>query len=169
MPYALTLPQHEARLAFLAVLYHLARPGSEIDRDTLTVIQHGLAEVMPQLEEQIDANSARLELSAYQLSRLSEAMLGAINELKAYPMLDTMSGGSRRTRSTAAGFDEALRRLFPPVALDANYATRLAEDMVMLWRRMESAVSQAETEMDTQRRRAQEATRRKGFWPFGRR
>jgi hypothetical protein len=25
MSYALTLPQHEARLAFLAVLYHLAR------------------------------------------------------------------------------------------------------------------------------------------------
>ena len=38
MPYALTLPQHEARLAFLAVLYHLARPGSEIDRETLTVV-----------------------------------------------------------------------------------------------------------------------------------
>jgi len=35
VPYALTLPQHEARLAFLAVLYHLARPGSEIDRETL--------------------------------------------------------------------------------------------------------------------------------------
>jgi DNA invertase Pin-like site-specific DNA recombinase len=63
-----------------------------------------------------------------------------------------------------------MRRLFPPAALDANYATRLAEDMLMLWRRMESAVSQAETELDTQRRRAQEATRRKGFpWPFGRR
>ena len=168
MPYALTLPQHEARLAFLAVLYHLARPGSEIDRDTLTVVQHGLAEVLSQLEEQIQANAARLELSAYQLNRLSEAMLGAINELKAYPMLDAMSGGSRRPRSTAAGFDEALRRLFPPAALDANYATRLAEDMLMLWRRMESAVSQAETELDAQRR-AQEASRRKGFWPFGRR
>ena len=169
MPYALTLPQHEARLAFLAVIYHLARPGSEIDRDTLTVIEHGLAEVMPQLEEQINANSARLELSAYQLSRLGEAMLGAINELKAYPMLDTMSGGSSRPRSAAAGFDEAMRRLFPPSALDANYATRLAEDMLMLLRRMESGVSQAETAMDTERRRAKEATRRKGFWPFGRR
>ena len=168
MPYALTLPQHEARLAFLAVLYHLARPGSEIDRDTLAVVQHGLAEIVPQLEEQIEANSARLELSAYQVSRLSEAMLGAINELKAYPMMDAMSAGSSRPRSAAAGFDEAMRRLFPPSALDANYATRLAEDMVMLWRRMESAVSQAETELDTQRRRAQE-TRRKGFWPFGRR
>jgi len=169
MPYALTLPQHEARLAFLAVLHHLARPGSEIDRDTLTVIEHGLAEVMPQLEEQINANSARLELSAYQLSRLGEAMMGAINELKAYPLLDTMSGGSSRPRSAAAGFDEAMRRLFPPSALDPNYATRLAEDMLMLWRRMEGGVSQAETEMDTQQRRAKEATRRKGFWPFGRR
>ena len=169
MPYALTLPQHEARLAFLAVLYHVARPGSEIDRDTLTVVQHGLAEVVPQLEEQIDANSARLELSAYQLTRLGEAMLGAINELKSYPMMDTMSGGSSRPRSAAAGFDEAMRRLFPPAALDANYATRLAEDMLMLWRRMESAFSQAETAMDTERRRAQEATRHKGFWPFGHR
>jgi hypothetical protein len=168
VPYALTLPQHEARLAFLAVLYHLARPGSEIDRETLTVMQHGLAEVVPQLEEQIEANSVRLEMSAYQLSRLSEAMLGAINELKAYPMMDAMSGGSTRPRSTAAGFDEAMRRLFPPAALDANYATRLAEDMLVLWRRMDSAVGQAEAELDAQRR-AQEASRRKGFWPFGRR
>jgi hypothetical protein len=39
MPYALTLPQHEARLAFLAVLHHLARPGSEIDRETLSGVQ----------------------------------------------------------------------------------------------------------------------------------
>lgn len=168
MPYSLTLPQHEARLAFLAVLYHLARPGSEIDRDTLTVVQHGLTEIVPQLEEQIEANSARLELSAYQLTRLSEAMLGAINELKAYPMMDAMSADSQRPRSTAAGFDEAMRRLFPRAALDANYATRLAEDMLMLWRRLESGVSQAQRELDTQRR-TQEATRRKGFWPFGRR
>jgi hypothetical protein len=83
-------------------------------------------------------------------------------------MMDAMSSGSTRPRSTAAGFDEAMRRLFPPAALDANYATRLAEDTLMLWRRMESAVSQAETELDAQRR-AQEASRRKGFWPFGRR
>jgi hypothetical protein len=94
-------------------------------------------------------------------------MLGAINELKAYPMMDAMSGGSGRSRSVAAGFDEAMRRLFPPAALDASYATRLAEDMLMLWRRMESTVSQAETELDTQRRAKE--TRRKGFWPFGRR
>jgi hypothetical protein len=39
MPHALTLPQHEARLAFLAVLYHLARLGCEIDRETLTVVR----------------------------------------------------------------------------------------------------------------------------------
>jgi hypothetical protein len=167
MPYALTLPQHEARLAFLAVLYHLARPGSEIDRETLTVMQHGLAEVMPQLEEQINADSVRLELSAHQLSRLSEAMLGAINELKSYPMMDAVSGGSGRPRSVASGFDEAMRRLFPPAALNADHATRLAEDMLMLWRRMENGVGQAEAELDAQRRAKE--TRRKGFWPFGRR
>jgi hypothetical protein len=33
MPYARTMPQHEACLAFLAVLYHLARLGCEIDRE----------------------------------------------------------------------------------------------------------------------------------------
>jgi len=168
MPYALTLPQHEARLACLAVLYHLAQPGSEIDRDTLTVVQHGLAEVVRQFEEQIAANSVRLALSAYQLNRLGEAMLGAINELKAYPMMDAMVSGSSRPRSTAAGFDEALRRLFPQTALDANYATRLAQDTLMLWRRMESGIRQAEAELDAQKR-AQEAARHKGLWPFGRR
>ena len=30
MRFSLTLPQHQARLLYLAVVYHLARPGSEV-------------------------------------------------------------------------------------------------------------------------------------------
>ena len=33
--FSLRLPNHQARLVALAVFYHLARPGSEIDPDTL--------------------------------------------------------------------------------------------------------------------------------------
>jgi hypothetical protein len=39
--------------------------------------------------------------------------------------------------------------------------------MLMLWRRLENGVRKAETELDAQRRAKE--TRRKGFWPFGRR
>ena len=62
--FSLRLPQRQARLIALAVHYHLARPGSELDRETLREYEHGLAEVAAALEPQLDAESATLELSS---------------------------------------------------------------------------------------------------------
>jgi hypothetical protein len=42
--FSLRLPQRQARLVALAVAYHLARPGSELDRDTMREYEHGLAD-----------------------------------------------------------------------------------------------------------------------------
>jgi hypothetical protein len=137
--FALRLPNHQARLVALAISYHLARPGSEINPDTLSEYEHGLAEVLPAIDSQLDADSATIEITPLQAVLLSGAFSAVISELKMYSTLDTMAGASNRPRSTAPGFDDRLRTLFPEVAGDPAYASRLAEDMTLLRRQVPSA------------------------------
>ncbi len=166
--FALRLPNHQARLVALAVSYHLARPGSEIDHETLSEYEHGLAEVLPLIEEQLETDSAALELTALQTMLLSGAFSAVISELKMYSTLDTMAGDSRRPRSTAPGFDDRLRTLFPEVSGDPGYASRLAEDMTLLRRQIPSARAREIIEED--RRIAQEMARSgRKAWQFWKR
>jgi hypothetical protein len=127
----LQLPNLDARLAYLAVQYHLSRPGSELDAETKLPAEHGLAEVARELEPQLSRAVVVFEISAEQQRRLVEAAAGAMNELKSYPLL-AASG-----RSAAPAFHEALRRLFPDVAADPDEATSLAGHMLSLRRRLE--------------------------------
>src|SRR5947209_6358620 len=134
--FRLTLPNHQARLVTLALSYHLARPGSELDPDTLTEYQHGLRELLPELDSQLDAESATVELNPRQAVLLATALSSVISELKMYSVFDTMSGATNRPRSTATGFDDRLRSLFPEVGGDPSLASQLAEDMTMLRREL---------------------------------
>lgn len=127
MAVTLTLGQEDAALLYLAIAYHLARPGSELDAETKQPVEHGLAETSRKLRPLLRQATATIELNDFQLSRLHSAILGAVNELKVYPMLETRP---------AAGFAEALRKLFPTVADDPNEALALAERLVMLRRRL---------------------------------
>jgi len=166
--FALRLPNHQARLVALAVAYHLARPGAEIDPETLSEYRHGLAEVLPEIEAQIEADAVALELNPLQTVLLSTAFSSVISELKMYSTLDMMAGASSRPRSTATGFDDRLRALFPEVAGDASYASRLAEDMTMLRRQVPSA--RAREILEEERQAALEAAKaRRGRWQFWRR
>jgi hypothetical protein len=144
MAVELRLPPNEAKLVFLAVAYHLARPGSELDPETKLPVQHGLAEVSSALQPQLRQAAASVTLSAHQLERLDSAILGAINELKVYPMLEPRppeEGGGRR--STVPGFDRTLRHLFPAVEEDPDGATALIEPLMTLKRRLDAALRQA--------------------------
>ncbi len=163
----LNLPQHQARLITLAVAYHLSRPGSEIDPDTLTEYSHGLREILPVLDSQLEAEAAALEVSPLQAVLLSTALSSVISELKMYSVFDTMSGASARPRSTAPGFDDRLRSLFPEVGGNPAYASQLAEDMTMLRRELPSA--RAREIIGDERRAVQEARARKKWWQFWRR
>ncbi|MBI1885790.1 MAG: hypothetical protein HYS09_05700 [Chloroflexi bacterium] len=167
--FALRLPQHQARLLYLAIAYHLARPGSEVDPDTLAEYEHGLAEVKLALEPQLGAESAAVELTPFQLSRLESAMLSVINELHMYPVLDSMAGASPRRRSIAPGFDETLTGLFPQLGEDRNYASQLAEDMMMVRRQLAGTVKKAQETLAEERRQAEAARRRKKPWQFWKR
>jgi hypothetical protein len=163
----LHLPQHQTRLALLAVAYHLSRPGSEIDPDTLSDYEHGLREILPMLDSQLEAEAATLEVTPLQAVLLSTACSSVISELKMYSVFDTMSGASRRPRSTATGFDDRLRTLFPQIDGDAAYASQLAEDMTMMRRELPSA--RALEMIQEQRRAANEARAAKKRWQFWKR
>ncbi len=161
----LALPRQQARLVALAVHYHLARPGAEIDPGTLAEYAHGLAEVAPVLDPQLDAESASLDITPLQATLLSTALSSVISELKMYSTFDTLSGASGRPRSTASGFDDRLRALFPEVIGDPAYASHLAEEMTMLRRQLPTA--RARELLAEERRAAREAARsRRKPWQF---
>ena len=166
--FALRLPNHQARLLALAVSYHLARPGAEIDPDTMSAYRHGLADVLPEIEEQLPGDAIAMELSPLQAVLLSTAFSSVISELKMYSTLDTMAGASRRPRSTSPGFDDRLRTLFPEIAGDSAYASRLAEDMTMLRRQIPSG--RAREIVEEERQMAIEAAKaRRRRWQFWKR
>ena len=164
--FSLRLPQRQARLVALAVAYHLARPGSELDRVTLQEYEHGLAEVPAALEPQLDTESATLELSSLQVTLLATAMSSVVSELKMYSVFDTMAGESERPRSTAPGFDERLRALFPEVAAEPAAADALAGQMTMLRRGLPLARAREliEDEQRLAEERARAGKRRWRFW-----
>jgi len=147
MAVELRLPPNEAKLVFLAVAYHLARPGSELDPETKLPVEHGLAEVSSALQPQLRQAVASITLTAHQTERLGSGILGAINELKVYPMLEPRppeEGGGRR--SAIPGFDRTLRHLFPAVEDDPDEATALIEPFMALKRRLDSALRRAKDE-----------------------
>jgi hypothetical protein len=161
----LQLRQEDAKLVFLAVAYHLGRPGSELDPITKQPVEHGLAEVARELQPQLRLAATRIQLNENQLKRLLSGMLGSITELKAYPMLELRvdgDGGGRR--SSVAGFDRSLRHLFPEIEEDAENALEIAERMLMLKRRMDEKMAQQPPEESDGR----SASRKRGWWPFGR-
>ncbi len=135
----LQLPNTDARLTYLAIQYHLARPGSELDRESGRPAKSGLSSVATALEPQLDKAVAELELSSGQRERLDSAMGGSINALKTSPLLD--AGG----RGTIPAFAETLRRLFPEAAEDPEEALSLAGHMLQLRRRL---AAQAQPEAD---------------------
>ena len=166
--FSLRLPQHQTRLVALAVSYHLSRPGSELDPETLAAYVEGLTDVHPILEEQLDIDAASLELTALQVTLLSSAMSSVISELKTYSLVDTMSGSSERPRSAAPGFDERLRNLFPEVASYPAHTQLLAEDLMML--RRELPLKRAKEVLDEQQASVEaKAKSKKRWWRFWRR
>ena len=156
----LQLAPLDAKLIYLALQYHLARPGAELDPESKQPLAHGLAEVAQTLEPQLHRAVATVELSEYQRQRLLSAIAGTMNELKTYPLLDAVPperGGGRRT--TVPGFDAVLRRLFPEVDDEPDEAPQLAGHFMSLRRRLEDAAAAAAEEEAS-------ATARPPWWRF---
>ncbi len=163
--FALRLPPRPARLVALAVAYHLARPGSELDRDTMREYEHGLAEAPHTLDPQLDAQEATVELDPRQVTLLSAALSSTVNELKTYALLDTPPGG--RPRSAAPAFDNKLRSLFPNVATDPPAALDLAGEAAIIRRQL--PLARARELLEEQRIADQKPRARKKPWQFWKR
>lgn len=127
------LSNADARLAFLALQYHLARPGSELDPETRQPAEHGLAEVAQAIEPQLALAVSTIDLGPQQHQRLDSAIAGTINELKSYQLLK--GGGG----APASGFTETLHRLYPDVDRDPEEAVQLAGHLLALRRRLARA------------------------------
>ena len=160
--FALRLPQRQARLVALAVAYHLARPGSELDHESMQEYEHGLAELPEVLEPQLEADAATLEVQPFQVILLATALSSVVNELKMYSVFDTMAGGSGRPRSTAPGYDDRLRSLFPEVAADPSAASDLAGEATVLRRQL--PLARAREALEKRRAAQQKERARKKPW-----
>ena len=160
----LHLRADEARLIFLAIAYHLGRPGSELDPMTKQPVAHGLAEVASEMQPQLRMASATIHLNNDQLTRLLSGMLGSITELKAYPMLELRPDDEGGRRSSVPGFDRSLRHLFPAVEEDIDNAMDIAEHMLMLKRRFDERLADLPPEVPGSA--SKERSRR--WWPFRR-
>lgn len=158
------LQQEDARLVFLAVAYHLGRPGSELDPFTKQPVEHGLAEVAAALQPQLRGDEASITVNQDQAKRLMSGMLGTISELKSYPMLELREDANGR-RSTVPGFDRTLKHLFPEVEEDAFVTTEVAEGMLRLRRRLEGELATLLAEAEQQS--APPSKSKPGWWPFG--
>ena len=158
------LQQENARLVFLAVAYHLGRPGSELDPLTKQPVEHGLAKVAADLQPQLGLDSASISVNQDQAKRLLSGMLGTISELKSYPMLGLRAGPDGR-RSSVPGFDYNLTHLFPEVEEDSEFALDVAQRMLMLRRRVEEDLADLLAEPEETVIPAPKPKRR--LWPFG--
>ena len=153
----LSLRNDDARVVYLATVYHLGRPGSETDADTLERHRQGLGAVRDAMEPAIERAVVELDLSEYQLGRLGEALLGTVNELKQYEMA--------QGRSVVPGFTDAITRLFPELREEPGAALDLAGQAVMLRRRLDAAVSDANAAVEAAReRQAEEQARTRRRW-----
>lgn len=157
------LQKEDARLVFLAVAYHLGRPGSELDPYTKQPVEHGLAEVAASLQPQLRGDEASITVNQDQAKRLMSGMLGTISELKSYPMLELRQDADGR-RSTVPGFDRTLKHLFPEVEEDAFVTTEVAEGMLRLRRRLEGELATLLAEAEQP---APPSKSKPGWWPFG--
>jgi hypothetical protein len=115
------------------------------------------------LQPQLQGEHATLTLRAPQAKRLLSGMAGTISELKTYPMLQvrTDANGAQR-RSSVPGFDRSLLHLFPELEDDMELTLDIAEQMLLLRRRIDQETADLEEEAPV------EPPKSRGFWPFGR-
>jgi hypothetical protein len=136
MTFALKLTHDEPKLVYLALVYHLGRPGSELDPVTKQPVERGLRDVKLDLGNHLGDESAIIELDDAQFRRLLSAIYGCVNELRVHHMRNG-------AQSTVARFTETATTLFPQIADAPDAALDVSEAMMMLHRRMERAVSSA--------------------------
>jgi len=130
------LRNEDARIAYLATVYHLGRPGSEVNRDAPQKHDLGLRHVHDEVLPRLNQAVVEFDLSPYQLVRLGEALLGVTNELKQF--------GIAEGRSAVPRFVDAMHFLYPESAEEPGVALDIVAHAVMLHRRLGPAIAGAQ-------------------------
>ena len=136
MSVALKLTHDEPRLVYLALVYHLGRPGSELDPATRMPSETGLRAMKVGLGRDLGAESAIIEVDPSQAEKLLSAIYGCVTELRGHHLRDGAT-------STVPRFTDTAIELFPQIRSDPEEALAIAQAMVMLHRRMKSALDRA--------------------------
>ena len=130
----LSLRQSDAQILYLGLLHRDAGPRPAVDqRGGEPRADSRLASLRGTLETELARAVAEIEVPDDDLPALSEALGGAINELKQISMADG--------RSMVPGFGEAAQRLFPEIVEEPGAALDVVGHGVMLRRRLDAAVA----------------------------
>ena len=147
----------DARIVYLATIFHLGRPGSETDPNTLQRHDLGLQAIHDYLVPRLNQAVVEVEASPYQVVRLGEALLGCANELKQFSIA--------QGRSMVPRFADTVRELYPETAEEPGAAMDLVQHPVMLRNRMRQAVEDAQAQIQAaiEEQRAQERAQKR-WW-----
>lgn len=156
----LSLSSDDARIVYLATIYHLGRPGAELasQGDGVDGLEGGLGlrSVHDALLPALGRPRVDIDLSAYQLGRLGEALLGVSNELRTYGMVEG--------RSAVPLFSETMAWLYPETVETPGSALDIVERTVMLRRRLNRTIEQATAEVEAARAAETARTRAERRW-----
>lgn len=161
----LQLRNEDARIAYLATVYHLGRPGSETNPDTLQKHDLGLQAIHDEMLPNIEQAVVEIEASSFQVLKLNEALYGVTNELKQFALANG--------RSSVPRFAETLTWLYPETREDPGAAMDIVTHAVMLQRRFGGAVANARGDVAAQGQArdatAGRETSERPWWKFWRR
>ncbi len=156
----LQLRNEDARIVYLATVYHLGRPGSEVNPETLQKHDLGLQQVHDDMLPLLSQAVVEIDVSPFQILKLSQAVEGVTNELKQY--------GMANGRSAVPRFTETMTWLYPESAEEPGIALDVVTHAVMLNRRLAAAVAEAQRQLDeaTASARAEQSARKRSRWRF---
>ena len=112
MTFALKLTHDEPRLVYLALVYHLGRPGSELDPATKMPVEHGLRDVKVALGSDLASESAVIELDEAQYAEAALGDLRLVTELRGHHMRGGVASTVARFTETAL---DAVPSRFSPI------------------------------------------------------
>ena len=126
-------------MLYLALLYHLARPGSEIDPETSKTHVAALAPVMHFLTSVINEPIIELSCLPKQVERIDTALSGLSNELRQFVLSSS---------SVVPNFENTLIKFWPDVISDSNKLEEIMMLTMMTRRKLEVFFIQAEQELE---------------------
>lgn len=131
----------DARIVYLATVYHLGRPGAESRAVASDAGGQGLQAIYDEVLPRLNQAVIEVEASPQQILRLNDALLGVANELKQF--------GIANGRTMVPRFAETLHDLFPDTVDEPGVALDLVQHPVMLRNRLAYAIEQARREVES--------------------